>query len=432
MLALPPPMPPPAQARGPSVPTNALPDALPGAVGGGAAALVACMLTLAWRRRRRRAQVADGSGEADAGEADAAPLSPRLTDTAAADDQPANWLLRFGLSRTYDGTFGRVHPRRPSIGSSAGSASLKRSTSTASSDSSTFRATAGAANQKIPHNELELLDLLGSGGYGSVYRARWRHAHGDEAVAVKVMHLLAGAATNFEHEAAIVAEVSHPHIVRMLGVSFSEQHACIITELITGGSLHDFLHRENGGRRLTYVEALRVGVGVASAMTYLHERRVIHRDLKPANVLLDSALHARICDFGISRFQPHTAATTAHHAGTPAYMAPELFGHGRVTERCDCFSFAILLNESLTGQVPWAHLASPVQVIYAVGVHRERPAMLPASPSDLAALLSELWEQRPERRPPFEQVEARLRAMAGELALPCEDGTIYDEKHRTL
>jgi len=58
--------------------------------------------------------------------------------------------------------------------------------------------------------------------------------------------------------------------------------------------------------------------------------------------------------------------------------------------------------------------------------------MLPACPSDLAALLSELWEQRPERRPPFEQVEARLRAMAGELALPCEKGTIYDEKHRTL
>ena len=150
-------------------------------------------------------------------------------------------------------------------------------------------------------------------------------------------------------------------------------------------------------------------------------------------MLLDSTLTARICDFGISRVQQQTLATTKQAAGTPAFMAPELFGHGRVSERCDVYSFGITLWECVTGQLPWAHLSSPVQIIYAVGVQRERPPLPPACPAGLAALISSAWEHRPEKRPSFEEALDAVRALVGDLSLPyvlhdCGDG----EAHRTM
>jgi serine/threonine protein kinase len=271
---------------------------------------------------------------------------------------------------------------------------------------------------QIPFADLQMDELIGSGGFGSVYRAAWHRTPGSvELVAVKLMHCArpASAAAAFEREVALLASLSHDHIVSLLGVSFAPGggHACLVAELVAGGSLHDFLHRPDSGRSCSVAETLRVGLGVASAMAYLHEQSVIHRDLKPANVLLDTCtMHARICDFGISRVQAHTMQTTVHHAGTPAYMAPELFGHGRVSERCDSYSFAVTLWECLTGELPWSASESPLQIIFAVGVEQRRPLMPPACPASLAGLIVELWDQRPDQRPSFEQAESRLMELS--------------------
>ena len=120
----------------------------------------------------------------------------------------------------------------------------------------------------------------------------------------------------------------------------------------------------------------------------------------------------RIADFGISRSLRNTFLTTAggQAAGTPAFMAPELFSNGRASEKVDVFSFAVLLNETLTRVPPWDN-CSPVQIIFAVGVQRERPSIAADCPEPLRALIDACWAHSPAKRPPFSEVLETLQAL---------------------
>jgi serine/threonine protein kinase len=162
-----------------------------------------------------------------------------------------------------------------------------------------------------------------------------------------------------------------------------------------------------------------VAIDVASAMSYLHPA-IIHRDLKPSNVLLDSSGRAKVCDFGIAKFKRSslasaaTTASTAGLAGTPAYMAPEIFEGQAASDKADVFSFALMLWECLTGRQPWERLTNPMQIIFAVGVQGQRPA-LPEDPAlcppELAWLVQQCWQEQPSARPCFREVLARLQGM---------------------
>jgi len=146
-----------------------------------------------------------------------------------------------------------------------------------------------AGEHAIAFSELEIQDLLGTGGFGAVYRAVWRPPRGAPCVvAVKMLHASSVAGVSeFEKEIAILSRLAHRNIVRFIGACLEGGPAgcCLVEELVTGGSLQDFLHGPSG-RRCSHREALRIAEGVASAMSYLHEQRVVHRDLKAANVLL--------------------------------------------------------------------------------------------------------------------------------------------------
>merc|ERR1712151_892142 len=149
--------------------------------------------------------------------------------------------------------------------------------------------------------EISFGELLGSGGFGSVYRGRLRL----QDVAIKKMHIEGGGQLSslqmeeFQKEVANLKELRHERLIRFIGIAFEPPVLCMVTELAPGGSLHSLLHIQkmalSGSRRRSMVLQIIEGV----AFLHSHEPPFVHRDLKSANVVLDADLCAKLCDFGL-------------------------------------------------------------------------------------------------------------------------------------
>eukprot|EP00884_Botryococcus_braunii_P000534 jgi/Botrbrau1/10481/Bobra.0133s0085.1 len=226
---------------------------------------------------------------------------------------------------------------------------------------------------------------------------------------------------SFRQEVRVLSRLQHDRIICLRGACLAPPHICIVEELAEGGSLYDRLHGRGtkpglaAAQRISYREIIQIALDVADALAYLHgcTPTVVHRDLKSQNVLLDRQGRAKVCDFGIAKFKNKTFISTVNsQAGTPNYMAPELFEGQRVTEKVDQYSFGILLWEMLTGKMPWASLSTPLQVIYVVGVQKRRLDI----PSDCTAVLRQIirecWAEDPDARPSFHTI---LQMLQGEL-----------------
>ena len=276
-------------------------------------------------------------------------------------------------------------------------------------------------------SDIDLGILIGSGAFGSVYRATWRKKDAKRSVivAVKMLHISHATARDlaaFRSEVALLSRLHHPNIVRFYGACPAPPNVCLVVELAEGGSLHNLIHGVDdeapGVGALPYAQLIRIATDVAEAMAYLHPD-VVHRDLKTQNVLLDGMGRAKVCDFGIAKFKERTFLSTKNvQAGTPNYMAPEIFGNESVSEACDVFSFAVLLWEMLTGLQPWGEATNPMQVIYAVGVQQRRlPLPTDGGSAALKLLIERCWAQEPEDRPLFESdiLNALYRMRRGEF-----------------
>lgn len=272
--------------------------------------------------------------------------------------------------------------------------------------------------------DVTLLKKLGEGAFGAVYLGEW----GGHKVAVKVLHTPYASASkeldSFRQEIAVLSRLRHPNIIAFLAACTIPPDICIIEEIAEGGSLHTRLHGPSGSSNrchpMPLMGILQVAIDVSHAMVYLHPG-IVHRDLKSHNVLLDADGRAKVCDFGIAKFKERTFLSTVNgQAGTPAYMAPELFDGGSVTEKVDVYSFGILLWECLTGQIPWHDVPSPMQIIYYVGVLNQRPKMPVIAPENLKQLIQECWKENPKDRPTFKEILVRLLEMQQQM---WSDGT---------
>ena len=253
--------------------------------------------------------------------------------------------------------------------------------------------------------ELVLQEVLGSGSFGAVHAGDWR----GRGVAVKMMHNVTGNTDlqAFRKEINVLEKLRHPRIVALVGACFTPPNVCLVQELATGGSLYSFIHEGRGrkgrkGRKgLGYLTTLQLGIDIADAMNYLHPS-IVHRDLKSQNVLLDDRGRGKVCDFGIASFKDRTfLATRTSQAGTPSYMAPEMFAGAEVDEKCDVFSFGVLLWECIAGEIPWGYLTTPMQVIFAVGVQKQRLPIPEHCPPALRDLIEDCWHEEPADRPDF-------------------------------
>jgi serine/threonine protein kinase len=208
-------------------------------------------------------------------------------------------------------------------------------------------------------------ERIGVGGMGEVFRCT--RMSDQLPVAVKILTAQMAAVPDyvrrFGREAAAMAQLDHPGIVRLLGRGKAGQHVFIAMELITGESLRTWAHKN----RPTSRQLARLLAQVAHGLAYAHARAVVHRDLKPDNVLVTPDLRTKVLDFGLAGLHSDGAEclTQSHVAmGTANYMAPEQRKDAkRADHRADIYSFGVMTYELLTGDLPVGRFPPPSKVI---------------------------------------------------------------------
>jgi predicted Ser/Thr protein kinase len=217
--------------------------------------------------------------------------------------------------------------------------------------------------RKLP--QFEILEMLGRGGMGVVYKARQRNL--DREVALKILPPLDAQSPDFvarfSREARALAKLNHPNIVNVHDFGETGGLYYILMEYVDGANLRQILQT----RRLAPAEALAIVPMICDALEYAHEEGLVHRDIKPENLLIDKKGRVKIADFGLAKLLRRepldmTLTLSGMALGTLRYMAPEQMDKPEtVDHRADLYSLGVVIYEMLTGETPVGRFELPSQ-----------------------------------------------------------------------
>ncbi|KAK9046202.1 hypothetical protein V6N11_052099 [Hibiscus sabdariffa] len=273
--------------------------------------------------------------------------------------------------------------------------------------------------------------LIGTGGFGEVYKAQLRD--GCVVAIKKLIHITGQGDREFMAEMETIGKIKHRNLVPLLGYCKVGEERLLVYEYMKWGSLESILHDTAKGResRLDWAARKKIAIGSARGLAFLHHScipHIIHRDMKSSNVLLDENFEARVSDFGMARLvnalDTHLSVSTL--AGTPGYVPPEYYQSFRCTTKGDVYSYGVILLELLSGKRP----INPSEfgddnnlVGWAKQLHREKrvdeildPQLMlkESGESELYHYLRiafECLDDRPFRRPTMIQVMAMFKEL---------------------
>ncbi|HMJ66611.1 MAG TPA: serine/threonine-protein kinase [Candidatus Binatia bacterium] len=228
--------------------------------------------------------------------------------------------------------------------------------------------------------QLEIIELIGSGGMGAVYKARQKEL--DRIVALKILPPGIGHdaafADRFAREARALARLNHPNIITLYEFGRADGLFFFLMEFVDGVNLRQLLN----ARQLSAREALAIVPQICDALQYAHDQGIVHRDIKPENILLDRKGRVKVADFGLARLMVLEAEESAQGSseeisasatlteagkvmGTPDYMAPEQAEKPtEVDHRADIYSLGVVLYQMLTGELPGRRIEPPSKKVH--------------------------------------------------------------------
>lgn len=279
-----------------------------------------------------------------------------------------------------------------------------------------------------PDGRMDPNRRLGVGGYGEVYRGKWRGTD----VAVKRLLDQNGedVLREFASEVHILSRLRHPRVVLWMGVIVEPNNLSIVTEFMNKGSLGKVLHGTNPRTRLPLNLRARWAHDISEGMAYLHGQQIVHRDLTPNNVLVNRASQVKITDFGLSKIKTSRLSNRSGRQGAAFYCAPETLRNEPFDYPCDVFSFGVLLWELMHRRVPFdghyrdvlpfmaamqrdgARVVTRALVWSDAGMEDEKAEDVAQTMLALADVAQRCWHERGAERPDFVALLQELRRFA--------------------
>jgi len=336
-------------------------------------------------------------------------LQSRLAGLLEASGQYERCLEVLEALRSDEPTYPEIATRIEGLRKKITAQSLSQTTKGRSHGNRTSTPTAFLSEQRY-----EMLEELGRGGMGVVYKARDVRLNREVALKRLPENLRdhPKAIQLFLREAQACARLNHRNIVTIFDTDQDDTHFFITMELLEGFPLN-VIRRKRG--RLAERDVARLGIQVAEGLAYAHEQGIVHRDIKTANLFFTRDKVVKIMDFGLAKMMEEVRRGTTVWGGTPYYMAPEQARGGVVDQRADLYALGVTLYELVTGGVPFGdgdvsyhHQHTPVPD------PRERASGIS---DEIAGLILSMLEKDPERRcPSSSEVGQRLAAIINRQA----------------